>query len=267
MTPSSDSIKYRRKLIGIVLIGLALICINALAYSLMKENKIQLLQTNNANQLNEITAYLDEKNIEYVIGEDGKSILVDKKSKDATAIDLAGQGLIGLDAGPGFELFDEEGLGMTDQMFDAQFRRVLQNTLAETITNGVGGIDSIKVSINPGRTAPHNNYKFAPNALVKVITMREFDSSEVKSIQNLVAAAVTGLEAGQVVVIDRGNRTLSNNRSALNHPERQAVISEKSYSETPIHTGVSGPPGVSTNVQDEGIGIESEQTMTTIKEN
>ncbi|MDP8245529.1 MAG: hypothetical protein P9L94_15700 [Candidatus Hinthialibacter antarcticus] len=52
--------------------------------------------------------------------------------------------------------------------------------------------------------------------------------------------------------------------------ETQVVISEKSYTEETIHIGTSSPPGISSNVQDEGAGIESKQTMTTtttVKEN
>ncbi len=316
-----EQISLQQKILFVAIPVLLLATMGVAVYYVSQPQYVQLLQTNDSAQLAEITTYLDAQNIGYTIGADGQSILVDEEIKNITAIGLAGQGLIGYDAGPGFELFDQVQLGMTDRMFDAQYRRVLQNTLAKAIAEG-GRIDSVKVNINPGRTALFKSDKVAPSASVKIISRSEIDSQQVKGIQNFIAAAVTGLQPGQVVVTDKNNRTLSEDNNVepgvkeasrqlqvqmavenevrqkltqrlekivgpdnydisvtafldwekqssqeiLIDAETQAAISEKSYNEESKTKGISGPPGVGSNVQDEGIGAESEETGTTIEE-
>ena len=316
-----EQISLQQKILFVAIPVLLLATMGVAVYYVSQPQYVQLLQTSDAGQLAEIKTYLDANQIKYSIGADGKSIMVDEEIKNITAIDLAGQGLIGFDAGPGFELFDKVQLGMTDRMFDAQYRRILQNTLSEVIAEGAR-IDSARVAINPGRTALFKSDKVAPSASVKIIAKRDLDSSEVKGIQNLVAAAVTGLQAGQVIVTDKNNRTLSEDNNiepgvreasrqlqvqvsvenyirqkleqrlekiagpdnydiAINatldwekqstqeiviDAETQAAISEKTYIEESKTKGISGPPGVAANVQDEGIGAEAEETGTTVEE-
>ncbi|MBI1389410.1 MAG: flagellar M-ring protein FliF [bacterium] len=316
-----EQLSIQQKVIFVAIPVLLIITMGISVYYVSRPKLVTLLSSSDAGQLSEVTQYLDSKNVQYKLSDDGRSILVDSEVKSKTAIDLAGQGLIGFDAGAGFELFDKVNLGMTDKQFDVQYRRVIQNMMAETIVEGAR-IDRATVTINPGRQGLFERDKIDPSASVKVVARRDLDPEEVKGIQNLVAASWPGLKPRSVTVSDSRNRTISEETDVepgvaeasrqfqvqatvenyiknkleaqlMNYvgpdsyevtvnavldweQEKQkkieienqspAPISEKTYTESTKQQGIAGPPGVSSNVQDTGIGAETQTTGTDIEE-
>lgn len=321
LTRMWEQITLQQKILFVAIPVLLLFIMGVSVYYVSQPDYQVLVSSTDGARLSEIKTYLDAQTVEYQISDDGQSILVDQSVLNTVALDMAGQGLIGFDSGPGFELFDEVRLGMTDRQFDAQMIRILQNRLAEAIVNGAR-IESANVTINMGRSSLFARDQIEPTAAVKVISRRDLDSVEVKGIQNLVAAGVAGLDPKRVKVLDRNNTLLSEDsevepgvreasrqlqvqmtvenyirqkleeqlavmvgpdnymvtvNATLDWEKQQseeinienntpAPLSEKSYNEESTSVGIAGPPGVAANVQDEGIGAESEKTGTTIEE-
>ena len=131
----------------------------------------------------------------------GQSIYVDSSQRDAVRMTLAGQGLPA-NTGAGYELLDSmSGFGTTSQMFDAALRRAREGELARTIIASPQ-IRAARVLIATTDGRPFRA-RIAPSASVSVTsTTGTLTPSQAQAVQHLVAAAVPGMRAEDVTVVD-----------------------------------------------------------------
>ncbi|MEW6237687.1 MAG: hypothetical protein AB1656_20065 [Candidatus Omnitrophota bacterium] len=115
------------------------------AYVASVPEMVELVRSDDMSRLTQITDFLTANNIKFSLSGQN-TILVDKVDRNKAALQLAGQGLIGPSFGPGFELFDEARLGMTENMFEMQKQRAMENTLAKAIGEGASNIAVAPVS-------------------------------------------------------------------------------------------------------------------------
>ena len=124
-------------------------------------------------------------------------------------LELAAQGLPS--AGPvGFEVFNDSGLGLTPFQEKVRFRRALEGELSRTISQ-IDSIEFARVHINiPERAVFRREQKKASAAVVvKLRGGRALGVSETAGIGHLVSAAVDGLVADQVTLLDTKGRLLA----------------------------------------------------------
>jgi len=147
----------------------------------------------------DVVAALDQAGVAYEIR--GESIYVDDAQRDSLRMTLAAEGLPAA-GGQGYELLDSlSGFGTTSQMFDAAYWRAKEGELARTILASPQ-IRAARVHIAQAPSAPfQRNQK--PTASVTVTTTGgSMTAEQAQALRHIVAAAVPGMLAGDVALID-----------------------------------------------------------------
>lgn len=154
----------------------------------------------------EVITALDQRGAIYEVR--GGGIYVDAAQRDSLRMSLAGEGLPAVGA-QGYELLDGmSGFGTTSQMFDAAYWRAREGELARTILANPS-IRAARVHISTPSSRPFQARE-KPTAAVTVTTNAGgLTASQVKALQFLVGAAVTGLAPSDVAIIDDQGGLLS----------------------------------------------------------
>ena len=158
------------------------------------------------SDINQIGLVLGEAGIDFDVGADGTTVLVAAGTTAQARMLLAEKGLP-TSTNAGYELFDNVGsLGLTSFMQQVTRVRALEGEIARTIQS-IQGIKAARVHIVMGERGNFRREEQTPTASV-VIRASGIDAEKsAMSIRYLVAAAVPGLEADKVTVLD-SNGTL-----------------------------------------------------------
>lgn len=156
-----------------------------------------------------IVGELEKMKVPYRLADDGTKILVEEKVVHATRLKLMGKG-IPLQGGVGFEVFDNSEFGMTEFAQKINLQRALQGELARTIT-ALPEVKFARVHLVMPETSIFKQNKLPPKASVTLILKegRQMSGDQISGVQRLVAAAVPGLDAGMVTVLDQRGVTLT----------------------------------------------------------
>ncbi|RWC33253.1 MAG: flagellar M-ring protein FliF [Mesorhizobium sp.] len=158
--------------------------------------------------VNQIGLVLGEAGIGFDVGSDGTSVLVPAGTTAQARMLLAEKGLP-TSANAGYELFDNVGsLGLTSFMQQITRVRALEGEIARTIQS-ISGIKAARVHIVMSERANFRRDEQQPSASV-VIRYAGIDAEKsAMSIRHLVAAAVPGLSADKVTVLDSSGNLLA----------------------------------------------------------
>jgi flagellar M-ring protein FliF len=152
---------------------------------------------------------LRDDNTRYRLAANGTTILVPVEELYDTRLALM-SGDTPLMGGVGFEIFDEQSLGATEQSQRVSYQRALQGELARTIAT----LDNVKQArvhlVLPDSTLFKRDTQ-EPQAAVTLAlrTATPPSREQIIGVQRLVAASVAGLEPGKVVIVDQTGITLS----------------------------------------------------------
>ncbi len=112
----------------------------------------------------------------------------------------------------GFELLDQEqGIGTSQFMETARFRRSLEGELARTISS-ITSVKGARVHLAiPERSVfLRDQRKPSASVLLEVLAGRSVAESQVRAIGNLVASSVPDLQLAEVTIVDQKGNLLSN---------------------------------------------------------
>lgn len=153
------------------------------------------------SDVNQIGMVLGEAGVSFDVGSDGTSVLVPTGMTAQARMLLAEKGLPS-STNAGYELFDNVGsLGLTSFMQEVTRVRALEGEIARTIQS-IAGIKAARVHIVVSERANFRRDQQEPSASV-VIRASGIDATKTAmSIRHLVAAAVPGLAADKVTVLD-----------------------------------------------------------------
>lgn len=156
-----------------------------------------------------IIAELDKRKISYALSDGGTTIEVPADKVDAIRISLSGSDLPIKDS-VGFELFNKSDMGLTDFAQQVNYQRALQGELARTIM-GLEGVESARVHLSLGEDHVFRVDRIAPKASIylRMDNGRPVLAAVAQGIQQLVAAAVSRLDAANVVVVDETGNVVS----------------------------------------------------------
>jgi flagellar M-ring protein FliF len=149
-----------------------------------------------------MTAELERLKIPYRLGEDGASIWVDRPAVHATRLKLMGKDLQ-LHGAVGLELFNNTDFGMTEFAQKINYQRALQGELTRTIQS-LSQVRDVRVLL----ALPEQGlFKQAVSKAKASITLvlregQALRANQVAGIQRLVAAAVPGMAAQDVTIVD-----------------------------------------------------------------
>ncbi|MDI6826905.1 MAG: flagellar basal-body MS-ring/collar protein FliF [Armatimonadota bacterium] len=153
-----------------------------------------------------IVSKLQERGIPYEITGGGSVIKVPANRVHEMRLAMATQGLP-QGGSVGFEIFDKSTFGMTEFSQRLNYQRALQGELSRTISQ----LDMVEqarvhISIPEPSVFKGDNKEASASVVVKLRPSGKLESEQVAGIVHLVAAAVSGLDADHVTVIDtRGN--------------------------------------------------------------
>jgi len=192
--------------IGAALIVMATIAVGV--WSLRTPYEVLFSELNEGDAAS-IVEQLKKQKQPYALAEDGTTIKVPAPDVHETRLRLMSSGTP-LAGGVGFEIFDKQGLGATEQSQRVSYQRALQGELARTI----GTLDDVKQArvhlVLPESTLFKRDRQEARAAVT--LTLKPgaaLRREQILGIERLVAASVGGLEPERVVVTDQRGVTLS----------------------------------------------------------
>ncbi len=147
-----------------------------------------------------VVAKLDALNIKYETKGDGSTILVPADQVTKLRMQLAQDNLPA--DGVGYEIFDKtDTFGATAFVQNINRLRALEGELARSIRT-IEGIEMTRVHLVVPEREIFSREEKSPSASVVVKTRGTLSREQVAAIQHLVAAAVAGLKAERVAIID-----------------------------------------------------------------
>lgn len=210
----------RKLAIGaVLLISIALFAILIIQARIADQ---QLLYANlSETDASSVVTWLKGQRIPYTLKNGGKNIWIPADKIYETRLDLAANGLPS-GGSVGFEVFDNQSFALTDYVQKVNYTRALQGELARTITS-LEPVESTRVHLAlPEKRLFKAQQKMATaSVIVTLVPGRSLDREQVRGILHLVAGSVTGLEPGNVKVIDSRGMVLEADEPA----EKEQLLS------------------------------------------
>lgn len=159
-----------------------------------------------------MVAELERMKVPYQLEDNGRRILVPQELVHRTRLQLVGKNLP-LHGAVGFEIFNNTDFGMTEFAQKVNYQRALQGELTRTIMS-LQEVQAARVHLT---LAESSMFKRDQNRSKASVTLtlkpgQQLAREQVVGIQRLIAAAVPGVETGDVTVIDQKGITLSSRR-------------------------------------------------------
>jgi flagellar M-ring protein FliF len=149
-----------------------------------------------------VTAELKTQKIPYRLAAEGTAIEVETSRASAVRLDLAVKGLPAK-SNVGFEIFDEQKLGVTDLVQKTNLMRAVTGELERSIMS-LPEVEMARVHVAvPSETLFIEDQKDpTASVVIKVRRGSELSKPQLQGIVNLVVSAVSGLSPDNVSVID-----------------------------------------------------------------
>lgn len=156
-----------------------------------------------------IVASLQQMNVPYRFAEGGGAILVPAAQVHNARLQLASQGLP-KGGNVGFELMENQKLGVSQFLEQVNFQRALEGELARSIQT-VAAVHSARVHLALPKSSVfvRNQQKPTASVLLNLHGGRTLDEPQVMAIAHLVASSVPDLPIKNVTVVDQNGNLLS----------------------------------------------------------
>jgi len=194
-------------------LGAAVVVLALLIYGLILASSqpayVPLFADLSPRAAGEVAQVLQEQAIPYQLADGGRTILVPENVVYQTRIQLAAQG-IPSGGTLGYELLNQNSLGMTEYERRVRYVLALQGELARTI-EALAPVREARVHIVQPQPSVFVSERRPATAsvLVDLRPGQDLDRQQVRAIVNLVAASVEGLTTENVTLVDTRGRTLS----------------------------------------------------------
>ena len=161
-----------------------------------------------------MVAELDRMKVPYRLESGGTRILVPQDMVHKTRLQLVGKNLP-LHGAVGFEIFNNTDFGMTEFTQKVNYQRALQGELTRTIM-ALDEVQAARVHLALPESTLFKRDQNRPKASITLAVKpgRSIGRDQVAGIQRLVAAAVPGIETGDVTVLDQKGVALSRGTEA-----------------------------------------------------
>lgn len=156
-----------------------------------------------------IVAALQQMNVPYKFADGGGAILVPSSQVHDARLKLASQGLP-KGGNVGFELMENQKLGVSQFLEQVNFQRALEGELARSIQT-VAAVQSARVHLALPKNSVFVRDQQKPTAsvLLNLHGGRTLDEQQVSAIVHLVASSVPDLPTKNVTVVDQNGNLLS----------------------------------------------------------
>ncbi len=152
---------------------------------------------------------LDEQGVKYRLSSGGGTVEVPRGELYRLRVKLAVEGGPSQSM-PGYEILDEQRLGMSEREMEMMHKRALEGELAKTLAS-LEWIHAASVHIVTPKPSLFSDEHLPTTASVTVVTdpFRQPPRSEVQGVVALVASSVEGLHPSRVTVVDSQGQLLT----------------------------------------------------------
>lgn len=159
---------------------------------------------------NPVVEQLQLNGIPYKFDSTGRNILVAEEYLHKARLRLAAEGFNG-DNTVGFELLDkEQGLGTSQFMETARYRRGLEGELARTVTSMLAVRNArVHLALPKQSVFIRDQRKPTASVFLDLVAGRRLEAIQVEAITNLVASSIPELASEDVTVVDQKGRLLN----------------------------------------------------------
>jgi flagellar M-ring protein FliF len=179
------------------------------------------------SDINQMGLVLGEAGIDFDVASDGTTFMVTAGKAAQARMLLAEKGLP-TSTNAGYELFDNVGsLGLTTFMQEITRIRALEGEIARTIQS-IGGIRAARVHIVLPERGSFRREEQKPTASVVIRASGMDGQRSASAIRHLVAAAVPGLNADNVTVLDSSGTLLASGDDPSNSSLAHSMTVEQS---------------------------------------
>jgi len=191
---------------------------------------------------------LRDKKVKYRIGPDGSTIFVPGDVLYEIRMEMASEGFP-VGGGIGYEIFDEQNIGITEFVQKVNLQRALQGELSRTITQ-FSEVRRARVHLSiPEKSIFVDDQEKARASVVLTLQAgRALSQGQLRGISNLVASSVEGLAAEDVIIVDSHGKMLAGGKDetlfgglSLSQQKLQEAIEKKM--ERKIETLLGGVVG------------------------
>lgn len=159
----------------------------------------------------QIVEQLKEENIPYQLQNQAGGTLIQVPAAQVhdLRLQMAAQDLPREGGVFGFELFDQDNMGLTNRSFDLNYQRALAGELSRTIMQ-LEAVERARVHLAIPRKQIFTDMQDPPTASVtlKLKPLASLGEEQVKGISKLVAGSVPGLEQKNVTITDASGNVL-----------------------------------------------------------
>lgn len=162
-----------------------------------------------------IVASLQQMNVPYKFAEGGGAILVPASQVHDARLRLASQGLP-KGGGVGFELMENQKLGVSQFLEQVNFQRALEGELARSIQS-IGAVQDARVHLALPKASVfvRDQQQATASVLLNLHAGRTLDAQQVSAVVHLVASSVPDLSAKNITVVDQNGNLLSSPDKAV----------------------------------------------------
>jgi len=199
-----------KKLSIIAVTVIALITLLTMVFMASGRDYVALFSNIAPDQLTTMAAKLNEKNIPYRLGEDGKSIFVPKELLHSTQMTLMSEVGSAKMGSVGLELFEKQDFGINSYAQKINYQRALQGELMRAI-NTLTAVKQSKVilALPNKKTFLEEGSQPTASVVLELHQGKELSQDQIRGIRYLVANAVEGLDADKVTVLDERGKVLT----------------------------------------------------------
>jgi flagellar M-ring protein FliF len=190
--------------------GMLLIVLIFLFTKLSNSSMVLLYSNLDPKEAGEIITKLEGQGISYELRGDGSQILVSSSQAPRLRMLFAQEGLPS-GSGIGYEIFDKgDSLSTTAFTQDINYIRALEGELVKSITS-INSVAAARVHLVIPKREPFQREQKIPTAsvVIKIKGNGTLSTQSIQAIQQLVSAAVPGLDPSRVAVIDNTGRLLA----------------------------------------------------------
>ena len=158
-----------------------------------------------------IAENLEDQEIPFRLENGGRDILVQKTKINRVRLNVVESDVVNKRV-PGFELFDENQMGLTDFGNQVKYKRAMQGELTRTILL-IDGVENARVHLAIPEKRLFKEETDKLSASVTLIAKPGFfdDQDKIRGIQHLVASSIPGLELENVVILSASGEIISKN--------------------------------------------------------
>lgn len=179
----------------------------AIVFMTMSEPSYTILYSNiSSDDATKVIDHLNGQKIPYKL-DAGQTISVPENKIYEVRIALASKG-VPSSGFIGYEVFDNNTMGMSEFMQKLNFKRALEGEIAKTIVQ-MRGIEHARVNIVFPEKSIFKQEQIDPTASVALKTSRMISENNISAITHLVSSSVEGLRPEKVTIVDSQGRLLT----------------------------------------------------------